>query len=120
MERKRCRYCKRLFIPDPRVGERQKTCGEPHCQKAHKAENNTRWRRRNPDYFRNDYLRVKEWLDHHPGYLEAYRQSHPHYVTRNREAQRIRDRGKKLRLDIQAPIDNAFCLRKNAVIHTGR
>ena len=166
MERKRRHYCKRLFIPDPRVGERQKTCGDPLCQKAHKAQNNTRWRRKNPDYFRNDYRRVKEWLDHHPGYLEKYRQSHPNYVKKNREAQRLRDRSKKLRLDIQAEIkgqaheitnqlwdsahldiqdeislqslemtflfsalpcldiqaliDNAFCLRKNGAIHTGR
>ena len=143
MKRKRCRYCKRLFSPDPRVGERQKTCGDPVCQKAHKAENNTRWRGKNPEYSRNDYPRVKEWLDHHPGYLKEYRQTHPDYVKKNREAQRVRDRSKKLRLDIQAeissqslemtflfstlpcldiqaPIDNAFCLRKNAVIHTGR
>ena len=104
MRRKRCRYCKRLFPPDPRVGERQKTCGDPLCQKAHKAQNNTRWRRKNPEYSRNDYPRVKEWLDHHPGYLKEYRQTHPDYVKKNREAQRVRDRSKTLRLDIQAEI----------------
>ena len=104
MKRNRCRYCKSLFIPDPRVGERQKTCGDPLCQKAHKAENNARWRKSNPDYSRNDYPRLKEWLDQHPGYLNEYRQTHPEYVKKNREAQRVRDRSKKLRLDIQAEI----------------
>ena len=104
MKRKRCRYCKRLFIMDPRVGERQKSCGDSFCQKAHKVENNTCWRRRNPDYFRKDYPRVKQWLDQHPGYLKQYRQSHPEYVKKNREAQRVRDRRKKLYLDIQAEI----------------
>ena len=104
MKRKRCRYCKRLVIPDPRVGERQKTCGDPLCQKAHKAENNTRWRERNPDYFCNDYPRVKEWLDQHPGYLREYRQSHPEYVKKNREARRLRYRRKRLCVDIQAEI----------------
>lgn len=104
MKRKRCHYCKRLFIPDPRVGERQKTCGDPLCQKAHKAENNTRWRKNNPDYCRNDYPRLKEWLDQHPGYLKQYRDAHPEYAKKNREAQRLRDRRKKLRLDIQAEI----------------
>lgn len=104
MKSKRCRYCKRLFIPEPRVGERQKTCGDPLCKKAHKVENNIRWRRKNPDYSRNDYPRVKEWLDQHPGYLKQYRETHPEYVKKNREAQRLRDRSKKLRLDIQAEI----------------
>ena len=104
MKRKRCRYCKSLFIPDPRVGQRQKTCGDDLCQKAHKAQNNARWRKRNPDYARNDYPRLKEWLDQYPGYLKEYRQTHPEYVKKNREAQRVRDRSKKLRLDIQAEI----------------
>ena len=85
MKRKRCRYCKRLFIPDPRVGDRQVACDDPHCKKTHKAKNYASWRRRNPDYFRNDYPRVKQWLDQHPGYLKEYRQSHPEYVRKNRE-----------------------------------
>ena len=38
MKRKRCRYCKRLFTPDPRVGDHQVTCDDPHCKKAHKAD----------------------------------------------------------------------------------
>ena len=104
MKRKRCRYCKRLFLPDPRVGKRQKTCGDPLCQKAHKVEYNARWRRRNSDYFRNDYPRVKEWLDQHPGYLTQYRQTHPEYVRKNREARRLRYRRKRLCVDIQTEI----------------
>ena len=104
MKRKRCRYCKRLCMPDPRVGERQKTCGDPVCQKAHKVENNACWRKKNPDYFSNDYPRLKEWLDHHPGYLKEYRQTHPEYVKKNREARRLRYRRKGLCVDIQAEI----------------
>ena len=104
MKKKRCRYCKRLFIPDSRVCDRQVTCDDPHCRKAHKAKNNALFRRRNPEYFRNDYPRVKQWLDQHPKYLKEYRQTHPEYVKKNREAQRVRDRWKKLCLDIQAEI----------------
>lgn len=104
MKRKRCPYCKKLFIPDPRVGKRQKTCGYGPCQKAHKMKNNVRWRRRNPDYFRDDYPRVKQWLDQHPGYLKQYRKSHPEYVKKNHESQKVRDRRKSLCLDIQAEI----------------
>ena len=91
-----------------KVSSRQKTCGSPECKKALKSENNKRWRRRNAaccqkDY-QKDYPRVKEWLDQNPGYLKKYRQDHPEYVQKNREAQRSRDRSKKLRLDIQAQL----------------
>lgn len=104
MKRKKCPYCKSFFIPHPRVGKRQKTCGKPDCRKRLKAKNNRRWRRKNPDYFQNDYHRVKTWLDEHPGYLKTYRENNTDYVKKNREAQRVRDRGKKIRLDIQAQL----------------
>ena len=104
MKRKKCPYCRTFFVPDPRVGQRQKTCGNPSCKKALNAKNNARWRKENPDCCRNDYPRVKQWLDHHPGYLKQYRQCHPQYVHKNRQAQRLRDRRKKLLLAIQAQI----------------
>jgi hypothetical protein len=104
MKRKRCRYCQCSFIPSPRVGQRQKTCGNPSCKKALKAKNNARWRKENPDCCGPDYSRVKPWLDQHPGYLQRYRKNHPEYVQKNREAQRLRDRRKRLHLDIQAQI----------------
>lgn len=100
----KCPYCKTSFTPHVKVGARQKTCGSPECKKALKSENNKRWRRRNADCCQNDYPRVKEWLDQNPGYLKQYRQDHPEYVQKNREAQRVRDRSKKLRLDIQAQL----------------
>ena len=74
------------------------------CKKALKAENNARWRKENPDCCQNDYPRVKQWLDEHPDYLTHYRQTHPEYVQRNREAQKLRYRRKKLYVDIQAQI----------------
>ena len=104
MRQKRCPYCRGFFIPHPRVGKRQKTCGRPSCQKALKRENNARWRRRHPDYFRNDYPRLKAWLDEHPGYLRCYRATHPEYVQKNRQAKRLRDRRRRLQVDIQAKI----------------
>jgi len=44
------------------------------------------------------------WLDEHPGYLKTYRENNPDYVKQNRETQRVRDRGKKICLDIQAQL----------------
>ncbi len=99
---KKCPYCKTPFSPDPKVGNRQKTCGKPACKRALKAENNRRWHQKNFGYYRNDYSRLRTWLQHNPGYLKCYRESHPEYIEKNRKAQKVRDRRKKLRLDIQA------------------
>ncbi len=101
---KKCPYCKAQFTPNPRVGERQITCGKPACKAALKSDNNRKWRQRNPDYHRDYYPQVKDWLEQKPGYLKKYRESHPEYVEKNRNAQRVRDKRKKLRLDIQAQL----------------
>lgn len=104
MGERRCPYCERYLTNDPRVRKRRKTCGDSLCQKALKRENNANWRKKNPDYFRKDYERLKVWLLKHPGYLKYYRATHPEYVRRNREAQRQRDRRRRVHLDIQAKI----------------
>jgi hypothetical protein len=104
MRGKRCPYCHKFFSPNPKVRQRQRTCGRPSCQQALKGERNARWREENPDCCRGDYSRVKVWLDGHPGYLRRYRQSHPTYVEKNRQGQRLRDRREKVHLDIQAKI----------------
>jgi len=104
MRGKRCPYCKNPFIANPKVRQRQKTCGHSACQRALKRENNARWRKENPECCRQDYPRVKAWLDRHPAYLKQYRATHPEYVQKNREAKRLRDRKKRLRVDIQAKI----------------
>jgi len=101
---KQCPYCHIFFTPHVKVGSRQITCRKPDCKKQLKAENNKRWWQENSDHYRDDYPRLKQWLDQHPGYLKHYRQSHPEYVQKNREAQRRRDRSKRLRLDIQAQL----------------
>lgn len=54
-KRSRCSVCRKSFVPDPRVGDRQKTCS-PECQKEHRRRTQRRWRRRHPDYFRLRYL----------------------------------------------------------------
>ncbi len=105
MTTRKCPYCHTLFVPTPRGGGKtQKICGKVSCRKALKAENNARWRRANPACCLNDYPRIKQWLDQHPGYLKQYRADHPEYVQKNREAQRQRDQWRRARLDIQARI----------------
>jgi len=46
-----CRICRRWFVPDRRVGRRQRACSAPTCQIARRARTQASWRRRNPDYF---------------------------------------------------------------------
>lgn len=107
MQRKKetCCICSTSFIPHPKVGERQKTCGSPDCQRIHKRNSNAQWHLNNPDYSKNDYARVKACLEKNPEYLKRYRQDHPEYVQKNRDAQRRRDRTRKLNLDIQAKLN---------------
>lgn len=51
MARKRpCRICRRWFRPDPRVGERQRACSRPECQRERRRRDQASWRARNPDY----------------------------------------------------------------------
>jgi hypothetical protein len=46
-----CRICRRWFVPDRRVGGRQRACSAPACQIARRVKTQASWRRRNPDYF---------------------------------------------------------------------
>ena len=60
MVRKRpCRICRTWFQPDPRVGDRQKVCSNADCQRERHRRACADWRRRNPDYDREDRLRRK-------------------------------------------------------------
>jgi hypothetical protein len=104
-KRKRCRICRAFFQPHRKVGKRQKTCGDPDCQRILKKNNNARWRQNNPGYSKNDYTRIKACLKKNPGYLARYRREHPEYVQKNRDAQKRRDKAKRLHLDIQAKLN---------------
>ena len=58
MPRKRpCRICRRWFASHPRAGERQRTCSSPDCQRERHRRACASWRRRHPDYDREDRLR---------------------------------------------------------------
>lgn len=70
--KKKCRYCKKLFWPDPRSGNRQHFCGKLECRKASKADSQKRWieKPENQDYFRGteNVKRVQEWRKNHSDY----------------------------------------------------
>ena len=58
MLRKRpCRICRRWFRPHPRAGDRQRACSAAACQAERRRRAVAAWRRRHPDYDRDDRLR---------------------------------------------------------------
>lgn len=53
MRKKRpCSECRRWFLPDGRVGDRQKTCGSIECKRARHERAYRSWRAANRDYDR--------------------------------------------------------------------
>ena len=52
-----CRICGRWFSPNPRLGERQKTCGTDECRQRWHARRCAIWNRQNRAYFKEIYLR---------------------------------------------------------------
>ena len=63
-----CRICRCWFLPNPRLRSRQKACGDFSCRKEWHRKKCAEWNRRNPDYFRANYLQKK---------LEAAKTSKP-------------------------------------------
>jgi hypothetical protein len=59
-KQRRCPFCRRLFVSDPRVKERQQTCGRPSCRRERKRQIDAQWRARHADYFRGMYPQQKQ------------------------------------------------------------
>lgn len=59
MQKRPCRFCRRWFRPDSRVGKRQVACVEATCQAKRRAAAQAQWVARNPDYFRARRLRER-------------------------------------------------------------
>ena len=83
LKRKKCPHCHRLFVPNPRLKERQKTCGRRECRRKQKRRSNKTWRSLHPDYFRGVYLQQKEVYGTRAEYKKQYRRKNPEYVGRN-------------------------------------
>ena len=75
-QKKCCEICGTCFMPDPRVGNRQRVCSSLSCQQERKRRSQASWLSRNPGYFQGRYSNTKAWLEAHPGYLRTWRQKH--------------------------------------------
>lgn len=84
-----CKHCRTEFIK--LRNPNQMYCAAPICQRERKNA----WRREklrgDIDYSANQRASNQRWQSKNPGYWKNYRLSHPDYVQRNREAQRVRD-----------------------------
>lgn len=60
---KQCEFCGKFFVPDPRVGSRQRACCRQQCQDARKQASKRAWRERETPrgYFAGRYCYIKEW-----------------------------------------------------------
>ena len=54
-----CRVCRKWFLPDGRLKNRQKTCGNPECQREWHRKKCAEWNKKNEEYFRTNYLQKK-------------------------------------------------------------
>ena len=54
-----CRICRRWFLPNPRLKNRQMTCGDACCKTEWHKKKCAEWNRRNADYFKSNYLQKK-------------------------------------------------------------
>ena len=54
-----CRICRRWFMPNIKVKERQMTCGDEECQREWHRRKCKEWNKNNAEYFRANYLQKK-------------------------------------------------------------
>ncbi len=54
-----CKICRKWFMPHPRVGDRQKTCGAHECMRKWHARKCAEWNRKNRNCFQENYLSTR-------------------------------------------------------------
>lgn len=56
---KQCCVCRVHFVPHPRVGERQRTCGRDECRREHQRRRSADWHAAHPGYDKAERLRAR-------------------------------------------------------------
>ncbi len=57
ISRKRpCRICRKWFLPNARLKDRQRTCSHPECKKEWHRKQCAKWNKQNKEYFKANYL----------------------------------------------------------------
>ena len=59
LSKRPCRICRRWFAPDPRLKDRQKTCGDAACMREWHRRKCKQWNKDNSAYFKANLLHHK-------------------------------------------------------------
>jgi len=103
-----CRVCRKWFTPNPRLGDRQQTCGVVECQRKWHARKCAEWNRKNRAYFREIYLR---------GRLESFGSGPPEQSSSPCSSRRINDRPRRSSpLDLPQEVIQAVIEVKQLII----
>ncbi len=78
---RRCAECNAEYVPDPRVGDRQVTCGAKGCQRARHAKQCRTWHESNRDCQKGHYQDV----------VLPFRKQQPDYQSRWRWGRKLRE-----------------------------
>lgn len=97
-----CPWCQTSFIPNTRLGKRQKSCGLPPCQKKQKDHSQRQWKSKNKKLYQQG---LKDWREQNGGYWKNYRLLNPEYTEINRKQSRIRKRLSIRKTGLQKRID---------------
>ncbi len=105
--KKRCCWCLEFFWPNPRLGDKQKSCGHPLCKQKQSNESHVQWKLFNEEIYLQGQ---KDWRRQNPDYWRIYRSDHPDYVAKNRKQTKIRKafalkKGLQKRIDILQPFE---------------
>lgn len=71
--KRKCRFCRKKFIPDPRVKRHQKFCFKVECQEKRIIRSQENWLRKNPGYFQGRYENTRIWREKNPTYQKEWR-----------------------------------------------
>jgi hypothetical protein len=93
---KRCLYCGKTYVPDPRTVGDQKACTRSPCRRERQRRAYQAWAARNRDYDDTRRDKICRWAKDYPDYWKRYRKDHPGYSERNRRRTRERLRGRRL------------------------
>lgn len=101
-KKKRCCWCKRSFVIHPRLGGRQKSCGELDCKRKQKILSHQIWKKKEKKVYRKNQ---EDWRRNNPGYWRAYRIKNAAYTLKNRHQSRIRKKFSLKHTGLQKRID---------------
>lgn len=109
-----CEICGKGFRPAPRRWKKQAVCHRKKCRKRVKKNEQKRWLRKEPGYFRDRYLTLKgHW--NYAGYLREYRAEHPKYVAADNRARSERRKRGEQRGAKSADIQELVLRRQSAI-----